>query len=83
MRMATKLVASQRTDIGVRSLLVSEAAEIEYVMKHTDLVLCDSSSEELSRSAAGKKKVVAFRLYSTSTIQKIKKRLCRVGVICI
>ncbi len=47
MRMATKLLASHRADVGVRSLLVNETTEITYMMKHADLVLCDCSSEEV------------------------------------
>lgn len=79
MRMATKLVAAQRADIAVRSLLVDERTEIEYVMKHADLVVCDSSSEELAAPLAGKKRVLVFKLYSPSTIQLIKDRLAKWG----
>ena len=79
MRMATKLLASQRADVGVRSLLVNETTEITYVMKHADLVLCDCSSEEVARSLVGKQPIVSFRLYSPSTISNIKERLTRWG----
>jgi DNA-binding transcriptional regulator YhcF (GntR family) len=79
MKMATKLVAAQRADIAVRSLLLAERTEIEYVMKHADLVVCDSSSEELAGSLAGKKRVLVFKLYSPSTIQLIKDRLSNWG----
>jgi GntR family transcriptional regulator len=79
MKMATKLVAAQRADIAVRSLLLAERTEIEYVMKHADLVVCDSSSEDLAGSLAGKKRVLVFKLYSPSTIQLIKDRLSRWG----
>lgn len=79
MRMATKLVAAQRADVGVRSLLVDDKTEIEYVMKHADLVLCDSSSEDVGKAVAGKKKLVVFKLYSPSTIKLIKERLQRWG----
>jgi DNA-binding transcriptional regulator YhcF (GntR family) len=79
MRMATKLLASQRTDIGVRSLLVKETTEIEYVMKHADLIMCDISSEDVVKPLVGKKPMVTFRLYSPSTIQVIKDRLAKWG----
>jgi hypothetical protein len=79
MRMATKLLASQRADIGVRSLLVSEKTEIEYIMKHADLALCDSSSEEVAKAFSGKKRVHVFKLYSQSTIDMIQARLEKWG----
>ncbi len=79
MRMATKLLASQRTDIGVRSLLVKETTEIEYVMKHADLIMCDISSVDVVKPLVGKKPMVTFRLYSPSTIQVIKDRLSKWG----
>jgi DNA-binding transcriptional regulator YhcF (GntR family) len=79
MNMATKLCASLRTDIGVRSVLVSDRNEVDYLMKHADLILCDSSSEDVVVPLAGKKKVLVFKLYSSSTIQLVKERLAKWG----
>jgi GntR family transcriptional regulator len=79
MRMATKLLGAGRSDVGVRSILVTERSEIEYVMKHADLVLCDSSSENVVVPMSGKKRVVVFKLYSPNTIQLIKDRLEKWG----
>jgi Mn-dependent DtxR family transcriptional regulator len=79
MRMATKLVASMRADLGVRSVLASDRTEIEYLMKHADLVLTDSSSESTVLPLAENKRVSVFKLYSPTTIQLIKDRLAKWG----
>jgi len=79
MNMATKLCASMRTDIGVRSVLVSDRTEVEYLIKHADLIVCDSSSEDVVLPLVGKKKVLVFKLYSPSTIQLVKERLAKWG----
>lgn len=75
MRMATKLIASLRADVALRSLHTSEKTEIQYIMNHADLVLCDRSGEDAVKPVAGKTKVLTFKLYSPSTIETIKDRL--------
>lgn len=80
MAMATKLLAAKRgEDVAVRSVLPSDDKELTYMMKHCDLVLCDSCSESKVAPLAGKTKVLAFRLYSPSTIELIKDRLKKWG----
>ncbi|HEY9718176.1 MAG TPA: hypothetical protein V6C69_11940, partial [Trichormus sp.] len=66
-------------DIGVRSVLVSDRNEVDYLIKHADLILCDSTSEDVVVPLAGKKKVLVFKLYSSSTIALVKERLAKWG----
>jgi len=80
MNMATKLLAAKRgEEVAVRSVLVSDTKELTYMLKHVNLVLCDSSSAPTVMPLAGKVKVLQFRLYSPSTIALIKDRLEKWG----
>lgn len=78
--MATKLLAAERGDqIAVRSVLSNEAEELKYMMKYANLVMCDSASESVVKPVAAKAKVLSFRLYQQSTIQRIEDRLRKWG----
>lgn len=80
MNMATKLLAARRGEqIAVRTVVTDEKDELEYMMKYATLVLSDSASESAVRQVAGKAPVMVFRLYSQSTINRIKERLEKWG----
>ncbi len=75
-RAASKLIASVRgEEIAIRTVMPSDSVELNYMMKHADLVLCDSSSQQAVLPVAGKTKVLTFTLYSATTIDLIKDRL--------
>lgn len=80
MNMATKLVAAHRgEEIAVRSVLLFDENELNYMVDHADLILCDSPSEETLRKIADSKKLLAFKLYPPSTISLIQERLKKWG----
>lgn len=80
MTMATKLVAAHRgEEVAVRSVLLSDEKELNYMVNHADLILCDSPSEEAVRKIADPKKLLAFKLYPPSTIELIQERLKKWG----
>lgn len=80
MTMATKLVAAHRgEEIAVRQVLLSDEKELNYMVNHADLILCDSPSEETIRKIADSKKSLAFKLYPPSTIELIQDRLKKWG----
>jgi len=80
MTMATKLVAAHRgEEVAVRAVLLSDEKELNYMVNHADLILCDSPSEETLRKIADPKKLLAFKLYPPSTIELIKERLKKWG----
>ena len=78
--MATKLLAARRgEEIAVRSVLTSDEKELNYMINHADLIICDSSSDVRVLPVSGKKRVIVFRLYSDTTIELIKERLSKWG----
>lgn len=80
LNMATKLLASKRgEEVAVRSVLTSDEKELNYMMKHSNLVICDSSSEQAVLPIIGKTKLLVFRLYAPNTIELIKDRLAKWG----
>ena len=80
MNMATKLVAAHRgEEIPVRSVLLSDEKELNYMVNHADLILCDSPSEETVRKIADQKILQVFKLYPPSTIKLIQERLAKWG----
>lgn len=80
MNMATKLVAARRgEEIAVRSVLSSDEVELRYIVNHADLILCDSPSHATVKSLGDNKKLLAFKLYSPSTIALIQERLAKWG----
>lgn len=80
MRIANKLISSNRgEEIPVRSVLPSDQKELHYMMKHANLVICDTSSEQAVLPIAGKTKVLVFHLYAPSTIELIKDRIEKWG----
>jgi len=80
LNMATKLLAATRgEEVAVRSVLRSDEKELSYMLKHSDLIICDSSAESEVVPNAGKTKVIVFRLYASSTIDLIKERLDKWG----
>lgn len=80
MNMATKLVAAHRgEEIPVRSVLLSDEKELNYMVNHADLILCDSPSEDTVRKIADPKILQVFKLYPPSTIKLIQERLSKWG----
>ena len=80
MRMASKLIASNRgEEIAVRTVLFSDQNELTYMMKHSDLIICDKTSESVVTPLAGKAKVLVFHLYAPSTVALIKERIEKWG----
>jgi DNA-binding transcriptional regulator YhcF (GntR family) len=78
--MATKLIAAMRGDeIAVRSVLSSDEKELAYMMKHSDLVICDSPSADAVRKMGSRCPIAVFHLYSSTTIDLIKDRLKKWG----
>ncbi len=79
-RIATKLVAANRgEEIAVRSVVPSDLKELNYMIKHADLIICDISGEKAVLPISGKKKILNFRLYAPSTIDLIKDRIAKWG----
>ncbi len=79
-KIASKLIASVRgEEIPIRSVMPSDTTELNYMMKHADLILCDSSSQSAVLPIAGKVKVLKFQLYSYYTIDLIKDRVAKWG----
>lgn len=80
LKMARNMAAARRgEDIAVRTVLLEEKTEIEYMMQYVKGVICDGPSQEYVRSVAGKVPAHVFRLYSPSTIEAIKDRLAKWG----
>jgi GntR family transcriptional regulator len=80
LKMANNMAAAVRgEEVAVRCLGMDETQEINYVMKHASLVLCDGPSEANVRAAAGKVPVKVFHLYSPTTIEQISHRLKKWG----
>ncbi len=79
-RIASKLIASVRgEEIPIRTVMPSDTTELNYMMKHADLILCDASSQDKVLPIAGKVKVLTFKLYSDSTLDLIKDRIKKWG----
>jgi DNA-binding transcriptional regulator YhcF (GntR family) len=80
MNMATKLIAAHRgEEIPVRAVLLNDSKELNYMVNHADLILCDSPSEETVRKIADPKILQVFKLYPPSTINLIQERLSKWG----
>ena len=80
LNMATKLIAAIRGDeIAVRSVLCSDEKELTYMMKHSDLVICDSPSETVVKKFNTRCPMTVFHLYSATTVELIKDRLKKWG----
>ncbi len=80
MSMATKLVAAHRgEEIAVRSVLLSDEKELNYMVNHSDLILCDTPSEDTVSKIANPNKLLVFKLYAPSTISLIQDRLSKWG----
>ncbi|MBS2001060.1 MAG: GntR family transcriptional regulator [Cyanobacteria bacterium SZAS LIN-5] len=80
LNMATKLLAATRgEEVAVRAVLTSDQKELAYMLKHSDLIICDTTAEAEVIPNAGKTKVIVFRLYANSTIDLIKERLTKWG----
>lgn len=80
LKMANNMAAAVRGEqVAVRCLGKDEETEIQYVMKHASLVLCDSTCEGVVKAVSGKLPVKVFRLYSNKTIDLIKDRLSKWG----
>lgn len=80
LNMATKLLAATRgEEVAVRAVLTSDQKELAYMLKHSDLIICDTTAEAEVVPNAGKTKVIVFRLYANSTIDLIRERLAKWG----
>jgi GntR family transcriptional regulator len=80
LKMANNMAAAMRgEEVAVRCVGKDETTEIQYVMKHANLVLCDSPSEATVKAVSGKVPVKVFRLYSPTTIALITDRLQKWG----
>lgn len=80
MNMATKLVAAQRgEEVAVRSVLLNDEKELEYMVGFADLILCDTPSESRMNKLTQGNKLKCFKLYSPNTISLIKDRLSKWG----
>jgi len=80
MHMASNLVAALRgEDLAIRLIERDDDQELKYIVKHADLFVCDSLSEEKVKSLAPANKVKVFTLYSSSTIERIQDRLAKWG----
>ncbi|MBY0358669.1 MAG: GntR family transcriptional regulator [Candidatus Obscuribacterales bacterium] len=72
LRMAANMAAAVRgEEIILRCLSLDDDAEIAYVMKHANLVICDRPSQEKISKLSGKIPTRVFSLYPESTIQAI------------
>lgn len=80
LKMANNMSAAIRgEEVAVRCIGKEETTEIQYVMKHANLVFCDLPSEEAVKKVSGKVPVKVFRLYSDKTIELIKERMRKWG----
>lgn len=80
LKMARNVAAAMRgEDVAVRTVLLEETQEIEYMMKYAKAVICDRPSQEKVQAVAGKVPVHVFGLYSPSTLELIKDRLAKWG----
>ncbi|MBX9572365.1 MAG: GntR family transcriptional regulator [Candidatus Obscuribacterales bacterium] len=78
LKMANNMAAALRgEEVAVRCLAKDDAQEIQYIMKHANLVLCDGPSEKIVKAAAGKIPVKVFHLYSPATLTAIRERLTK------
>ncbi len=80
LHMASNLVAAMRgEEVAVRAIERDEQQELKYIVKHANLFVCDSLSEETVAALAPRNKMKVFTLYSPSTIELIKDRLAKWG----
>jgi DNA-binding transcriptional regulator YhcF (GntR family) len=80
LKMARNMAAALRgEDIAVRTVLLEEKTEIQYMMQYVKGVICDGPSRETVVPLAGKIPTHVFRLYSDATINSIKDRLAKWG----
>jgi hypothetical protein len=78
--MASNLVAAVRgEDLAVRSIERDDDKELKYIVKHADLFVCDSLSEEKLAAMVPANKLKVFKLYPPSTIERIKDRIAKWG----
>lgn len=82
LKMARNMAAALRgEDIAVRTVLLQDRTEVEYMMQYAKAVICDGPSADTVKPAAEAKRVPlhVFRLYSPATIASIKDRLSKWG----
>ncbi len=80
LHMASNLVAAVRgEDLAVRSIERDDDKELKYIVKHADLFVCDSLSEEKLAAMVPANKLKVFKLYPPSTIERIKDRIAKWG----
>jgi hypothetical protein len=73
------VAAMRGEEVAVRAIGRDEQQELKYIVKHANLFVCDSLSEETVAALVPRNKIKAFKLYSPSTIERIKDRLAKWG----
>lgn len=80
LKMARNVAAALRgEDVAIRTVLVEEKQEIEYMMQYVKAVICDGPSQDAVKLVAGRIPLHVFHLYSKATIEQIKDRLEKWG----
>jgi DNA-binding transcriptional regulator YhcF (GntR family) len=80
LKMARNVGAALRgEEIAIRTVLLDERKEIEYMMQYVKAIICDGPSHDAVKELAGRVPVHAFSLYSDATLTSIKDRLAKWG----
>lgn len=80
LHMASNLVAAVRgEDLAVRLIERDDDKELRYIVKHADLFICDSLSEDKLAALVPANKLKVFKLYAPATISRIKERIEKWG----
>lgn len=80
LKMARNIGAALRgEEVAIRTVLLEESKEIEYMMQYVKAVICDRPSQATIKPLAAKVPVHVFHLYSDATLQSIKDRLAKWG----
>lgn len=80
LKMARNVGAALRgEDVAIRTVLLDERQEVEYMLQHVKAVICDGPSHATIKAMGAKVPVHVFNLYSKETIENIKDRLAKWG----
>lgn len=80
LKMARNVAAALRgEEVAIRTVLLDEQQEIQYMMQHVKAVICDGPSHSTVKPMATRVPVHVFHLYSKATIESIKERLAKWG----
>jgi GntR family transcriptional regulator len=77
LKMATNVAAAMRgEEVAIRTVLIDEKQELQYMMKYAKQIICDGPSKDtVMELSAGKVPVSVFHLYAPQTIELIRSRL--------